>query len=362
MSRHDAVVGEVHVPLKADGAKRSEIAGINTLRFAAATCVVLSHGGAFPFSDYIVHSTGISRVLIGIYLCAFNGPAAVLVFFIISGFCIHYSFACGMPFRAIPFLTRRLIRISIPVVVAFLLAMALGPFAKGGLYIVLWSLYCEMIYYVAYPLMRPIFLRTGLPLFVAGSFVLSLVLIAIFWHVQYFQDLPVILTALIMLPAWLAGCMLAEIVAKGTAARLPGPISLWRMILWGYATGAELFFYHGGVKLGWPALLTPFYVFAFFWLLKEMQHFKARGTSGVLEWCGNWSYSLYLIHNIVIYELLSFPGAPALSWAVRVVAILASSLLFYALVEYPAHQLARRAARQVTTYLSIPRKSWSTGS
>lgn len=337
--------------------KRPEIAGINSLRFVAATCVVLSHGGAFPFSEYFSAHAGISRILLGVYTCAFNGPAAVLVFFVISGFCIHYSFASGMPFRTIPFLTRRMIKIAIPVAAALSLAAMLGPYARGGLYLVLWSLYCEMIYYIAYPLMKLIFLRTGLFLFTAALFLASLVLIAVFWRILYFQDLPVVLTAVMMLPAWLAGCLLAEIVANGSAIRLRGNIFLWRLVLWGYATGAELFFYHGNVKMGWPALLTPFYVFAFFWLLKEMQHFKKRGTCPLLEWCGKWSYSLYLIHNIVIFETLDFPGSPTRVWAIRIVGILASSLIFYGLVEFPAHQLARRAARWVTMYpLTVPWK------
>ncbi len=347
------------MPSATEGTKRSEIAGLNTLRFAAATCVVLSHGGAFPFSAYFPSHDGLSRILLGIYSCAFNGPAAVLVFFVISGFCIHYSFACGMPFRTIPFLTRRLIRISIPVVAALLLAELMGPYARGGLYLVLWSLYCEMAYYVAYPLMRLVFTRTGLLLFTVASFLISAILIAICWHTPYFQDLPIVLTSLIMLPAWLAGCLLAEMIASGFAVRLRGSISLWRLALWGYAAGAELFFFHGPFKIGWPALLTPFYIFAFFWLLKEIQHFKERGASAFLEWCGKWSYSLYLIHNIVIYELLDFPGTQTLTWAIRVIAILASSLAFYGLVEYPAHQLARTAARRVTTYLPLaPWKKW----
>lgn len=348
--------GEPGMRPAASGMKRAEIGGLNTLRFMAASFVVLSHGGAFPFAAYFPAHAGLSRILLGIYACAFNGPAAVLVFFLISGFCIHYSFACGMPFRMLPFLTRRMVRISIPVVAALAGAAMLGPWAKGGLYLVLWSLYCEMCYYVAYPLMRLAFQRTGLLVFTLATLLLSLVLIGLNWHVTYFQDLPIILTSLIMLPAWLGGCILAEMVAKGSDLRLPGNVVWWRLALWGYATGAELYFFHGGLKMGWPAVLTPFYVFAFFWLTKEIQNFRERGTSAFLEWCGKWSYSLYLIHNIVIYELLDFPGSQTLTWAVRVVAIVVSSLAFYGLVEYPAHQLARIAARRVATYL--PFGSW----
>ena len=162
-----------------------------------------------------------------------------------------------------------------------------------------------------------------------------------------------------MLPAWLAGCLLAETIANGSAIRVPGSMVLWRLGMWGYVTGAGLYFYHGWFKMGWPALLTPFYIFAFFWLLKEIQHFKEHGTSAFLEWCGKWSYSLYLIHNIVIFELLDFPGTQTLAWTIRVIAILASSLAFYGLVEFPAHQLARTAARRVTMYIPLePWKKW----
>jgi peptidoglycan/LPS O-acetylase OafA/YrhL len=213
-----------------------------------------------------------------------------------------------------------------------------------------------MSYYVAYPVMRLIFLRTGLLAFTVASFVVSLGLIGLNWHVAYFQDLPIALTSVIMLPAWLGGCVLSEMIAKGKKPRLPGNIGWWRLGLWGYATGANLYFYHGGVKMGWPAVLTPFYVFAFFWLVKEIQRFQERGAPAFLEWCGKWSYSLYLIHNIVIFELLDHSGTQTLTWAVRVVAILASSLAFYAAVEYPAHQLARIGARRVAGY--HPLDSW----
>lgn len=350
---------EISAPSPSDATKRIEIGGLNTLRFAAASCVVLSHGGAFPFAAYFPEHTGISRILLGIYACAFNGPAAVLVFFLISGFCIHFAFACGMPFRTLPFLTRRMIRIAIPVMAALAGAAMLGPWAKGGLQLVLWSLYCEMSYYVAYPIMRLVFLRTGLLVFTLALFGVSLVLIGLNWHVMYFQELPVALTSIIMLPAWLGGCILAEIVAKGNALRLPGSIGWWRLALWGYAIAAELYFYHGALKIGWPAALTPFYILAFFWLTKEIQHFQERGTSPLLEWCGKWSYSLYLIHNIVIFELLDTPGSQTLTWAVRVVAILMSSLAFYGLAEYPAHQLARTAARRVVVYYPlVSLKKW----
>ena len=341
------------------GKRRNEIAGLNTLRFAAATCVVLSHGGAFPFAAYFPDSSGITRILLGIYSCAFNGPAAVLVFFLISGLCIHYSFACGMPFRTLPFLTRRMVRIAIPVAAALALAAMLGPYAKGGLNLVLWSLYCEMTYYVMYPLMRLVFLRTGLLLFTTVTFAVSLVLIGVYWDTLYFQQLPIAITSVIMLPAWLGGCLLAEMLAKGTTLRLPGNIAWWRLLLWGYATVSELFFYHGGIKVGWPAALTPFYILAFFWLIKEIQQFQARGAPTFLEWCGKWSYSLYLIHNVVIFELLDMPGTQTMTWAVRVVAIVAGSLAFYGAVEFPAHQLARFAARRVTTYL--PLDLWKKG-
>lgn len=87
----------------------------------------------------------------GVTRYIFTGHLAVIAFFVVSGFCIHYPYRNAfLPARA--FWVARLIRIMIPATVAMALAQSLGMkeynFADGY---ILWSIVCEIFYYLAYP-------------------------------------------------------------------------------------------------------------------------------------------------------------------------------------------------------------------
>ena len=60
------------------------VAGLDTIRFLAALCVVLGHGASFPLAAYIPEKVGMWRVLMGLNSSLFNGVAAVLVFFVVQ--------------------------------------------------------------------------------------------------------------------------------------------------------------------------------------------------------------------------------------------------------------------------------------
>src|SRR5690242_18982998 len=99
----------------------------------------------------------------------FCGPAAVIVFFVISGFCIHYPFRGVERLQVSSFLARRYIRIGIPALAAMGLAGWTGVQAlllkspsfaftldairhvNDGHTGLIWSLVCELIYYTCYP-------------------------------------------------------------------------------------------------------------------------------------------------------------------------------------------------------------------
>ncbi len=86
---------------------RQEVKGLDTLRFVAALTVALSHGAGPPLALWLDKSATWSRLFIGAYDVSFDGVAAVMVFFVVSGFCIHFGPASGAPFRVLPFWTRR---------------------------------------------------------------------------------------------------------------------------------------------------------------------------------------------------------------------------------------------------------------
>ena len=92
------------------------------------------------------------RLSRALYNNAASGPAAVIVFFVISGFCIHFPFRRATSVTPLaPFYARRYLRILIPVAAAIFLSRPLGVNLGllGGS--ILWSLICEEIYYGLYP-------------------------------------------------------------------------------------------------------------------------------------------------------------------------------------------------------------------
>ena len=107
---------------------------------------------------------------------AFNGPAAVIVFFVISGFCIHFPNRNGLVVQSWKlYYARRYFRTLIPMMAALGLALPLKvPF---GLFTdsVLWSLLCEEIYYFLYPALLFLRDRIGWRYLMALSWGLSVI-------------------------------------------------------------------------------------------------------------------------------------------------------------------------------------------
>jgi peptidoglycan/LPS O-acetylase OafA/YrhL len=331
------------------GGSATEVVGLDTIRFLAAMCVAFGHGALFPVVAYVPKKAGIWAAIIGLNNSAFNGVAAVLIFFVISGFCIHYSYARGQPFLLMPFLARRLIRIALPAAVSIALANSLGAEAQGALGAVLWSLYYEMIYYVMYPALRMLFLSIAILPCIACSIIVSAVLIAPHWDIAYYQDFPIIYGCLIPLPAWLLGCLLADRVANRKFGRDAHKIWAWRLVGLSYAAFVQAYFFKGPIKVGMPALLFPFTIYSFFWLEREITRARQVGAKAVLEWAGKWSYSIYLMHGIALVTLKpKYPAAPALLWAITLIAILGASYCFYLIVEWPSHQFARSVAYRIS--------------
>jgi len=69
--------------------------GLDSLRAVLAFAVVLSHNGLFPLSPNPGSSAGIGAIAKALYGTSVNGAAAVIAFFVISGFCIHFPYRNG---------------------------------------------------------------------------------------------------------------------------------------------------------------------------------------------------------------------------------------------------------------------------
>ncbi len=68
----------------------NKIIGLDSIRFICATWVVFDHLGLFPLLQGINTSNPIGFVINAAYNITVSGLAAVTVFFVISGLCIHY--------------------------------------------------------------------------------------------------------------------------------------------------------------------------------------------------------------------------------------------------------------------------------
>jgi peptidoglycan/LPS O-acetylase OafA/YrhL len=106
---------------------------------------------------------------------------------------------------------------------------------------------------------------------------------------------------------------------------------------------AQFLHFHGGIHQIQTGLRTG--VIFYFWLRAEASYYWDKNPWRLLVWGGQWSYSRYLVHPLVISMcaasgLLAFESRR--DWIVVVVLILLASYVFYLVVEWPSHNLARK--------------------
>lgn len=233
----------------------------------------------------------------------FTGMPAVFVFFVISGFCIHHPYVSS-PLPVPGFYTSRLIRIFPVALVAIALAAlsrhpGLAGFSFRGQYI-LWSVNCELWYYLLYPmfyyLSRFVSWRTQWMI----SFLIYVVLIYLRpgdqWgnlHYHYsWNNLWII-----GLPAWLAGCVLAQELPRfqKIIARCSNRL-LWRLVAASMASLSYWLSLNSPLKSYYT--LNIFALLVVFWLAAETVAARGESKPGIWDWVGQWSYSIYVFHEI----------------------------------------------------------------
>jgi peptidoglycan/LPS O-acetylase OafA/YrhL len=220
-----------------------------------------------------------------------------------------------------------------------------------------WSLWCELIYYALYPGFLTCFRRIGFVPVIAIAFVASYLTIIDHWHLLTYWQYSKGVAWLAALPAWLLGCALAQVIATRSIPVLPGSVWTWRIvaILLSIPPKALVYTSITPILIGNPATLGLYALFAVIWVAKEIQHYQAHPPLALLEWGGRWSYSIYLVHNIVLVAFTHgflHPYRFAL-WPPELVSVLALSYIFYRLVEYPSHRLARELGRRLTQWRAI---------
>jgi peptidoglycan/LPS O-acetylase OafA/YrhL len=353
---------------------------IDAIRFLAAFWVLVFHFQPPEFSKLLpAHFASLGRAMQSLCVSIFNGPAAVIVFFVISGFCIHSAYHRDATLRPINYFVSRFVRIGLPLIVALALVQALNV-GSDPVDSVLWSLYCEMIYYAVYPFIRANIRFLGE--LIIAAFMGGAALIFAF-HLSGRVACPDCVretygipgTALLYSCSWIFGVFVAE--HQRSAERFDtagyysaitrlihralkhvenmkamGIISLrivvvaaaaLTMTLWSTSSHKPAFvpFVHSDICL---FLIQPL---AVIWIAAET---TTGSTSRVWIWLGRlgvWSYSLYLCHKtaMVLVNATSFSSHPSAAWFAEVAVALAISFGFYQIVERPSHLLAKRLRR-----------------
>jgi peptidoglycan/LPS O-acetylase OafA/YrhL len=325
---------------------RTRVAGLDSIRCICALWVLFGHFGFIPMFAGFDNSTLIRQAIHVIYNNTFAGPAAVIVFFVISGFCIHFPYRKEEPPSWSVYYLRRYVRIFPPMVVAITMARVLDvrlPIFNDS---ILWSLICEEIYYALYPSLRRARRYATWDVLILVAYAGSFLLILFHSHDKNYPSFGPFYNWILGLPCWLLGCRLAERFDAVRSRPLSvGQMNTLRLGIWFLSWCAAVARFHS--PIGFPVSLNLFALAAAYWLSCEIQFFSTRRPYRLSEWAGRWSYSLYLFHVLAMHLFLKiFVMSPngIMTWALQMGWILASSYVFYLLIERPTHRLARRLA------------------
>jgi len=325
------------------------LAGLDAVRFVCALIVVIGHN---PPSWRFLGSAGHGAVLVAkLARDMTSGPAAVIVFFVISGFCIHWPHRGNSQPIGADYFLRRYIRIGAPLGAALLVSPYFGISSGELLGSVLWSLYCELIYYTIYPILLRIATRLSWEHLVVVAFAAATA-----WVVARpnpsgnYTSASVFSDSVIGLPCWLLGCLMAE--RKLPAVPSTRKIWLWRALVYCTSILALELRFHSFVH--YDLSLNFFGILVMYWLSRELSYHQAKRPWQWLERAGAWSYSLYLFHlaGIELPAKLFRHWSEGAQWVVRTPITLVACYLFYLVFERPSHRLARLAAGAVRPRLA----------
>jgi peptidoglycan/LPS O-acetylase OafA/YrhL len=321
---------------------------LDALRFVLAFWVAVGHYQMFPLFAGVNESTPFGHFLTRGWNTLVFGTPAVIVFFVISGFCIHIPFIGDKKMAVGRYYARRYTRILIPVAAALCVYRLFGQRLRfWGEHSILWesplwSLLCEEVYYAAYPLLRYLRRLAGWTVLLSCSFVAAIGIALTNPHAPGWHPFGPLGTATILLPVWLLGALLAEQAATLPALTSAARIWFWRLAAWAGCWSCEML--HFKAKISYTTTMIAFGVLAFFWVKKEIEYSRHRAPNKYLIAAGAWSYSLYLVH-VQGVELFGWLPIPYLGyipeWCLRMLSSLLFAYVFYALVERPSHRLAR---------------------
>lgn len=307
---------------------------LDGLRFLCASWVVISHffPSFYPLADGF----------------AINGYWAVAIFFVISGLCIHSPYVNGKQIHISKFYQARFTRIIPPMVIAIYISIEWlnnFPLLLG----VLWSLYCEIIYYALYPLILLIFRKYSHLKIILFSYYAFIIATIIRNWIGPSPYETFILAPLFGLPLWLLGCQLAEALVNKNKQIEPLESAThlillrFTVIIIGLLLGINSLFENVS-SIMTMCLLGPV---IFYWLYAELTQTNYSALLLNLTRFGKGSYSLYLTHSLAV-PFTAFLGLISLSqvnWFVYAITVCVFTAIFYFLIEKPSHQLSRKLGK-----------------
>lgn len=322
-----------------------KVAGLDTLRFLCALWVLMGHGATPPLTATLNRQTDWGRLIDEVYGLMISGPAAVIVFFVISGFCIHLPHRKDGIRSLKEYFIRRYVRILLPLGAALVLIAGVNLGENPLNAIPIWSLIAEVIYYTVYPLLLKLSRVASWWGLFAIAFAGASVLVfqGGLKTVQYpsFGHLG---NSLLGLPCWILGVIIAQGHDRNLGRSITaGQIWLLRAIIVALGGLTHILAYRE--IIGQPFTLTLFALAAWFWVTREIRFFARNQAIRWLEWAGSWSYSLYLLHMFLLDNISLLPFANPwgyLAWFTKFTLALLLSWLFARAFELPAHRLARQ--------------------
>src|SRR6185437_7807594 len=244
------------------------------------------------------------------------------------------------------FWIRRFLRILIPLAVILIAGIAFNHPENA----VVWSLYCELIYYGLYPLMAKINLSWRVKFL--GAYAIAALFICLFsWHdimafvkqtninyQCYYWQIGPWLTWIVGLPCWLLGVLIAEHIDDLKQATFKS-VMIYRVVVFGISCFCCFGKFH--LHLSYILTMNIFALLIYKWLQTEIVYFKTKPASAVLEKMGKFSYSLYLCHPLLYVMLKIFIVYNVFTYPVFILITVLISYGFYLVVEKPGHKLAR---------------------
>jgi peptidoglycan/LPS O-acetylase OafA/YrhL len=332
------------------------INGLDSIRFFLAGIVAVGHYAANYTRDLSFLGDRGAWFLNNIIGLLFNGQAAVIVFFVLSGFVIHYPNALSSELQIKKFYIRRYIRIIPPsaVAVAFFFAANIDPDDGDWNNTIFWSIICELIYYTFYPILFKFRYRIKEILILSYLIGIGIIL---YNHeaAEANQNFNAMgnLTFLMGLPCWIGGAFIADRISRNSERIFlsQNPV-VWRIIclsLFGITLIIKQLHTYIGI---FSSNIVLFYIISFAiycWIWTEVRFSLIGGkqTSAMqfFDHLGQSSYSLYLIHMVPIMAL-GMQGKGFIGLTISMIGVGIATAIFYLVIEKPCHGLARRLAQK----------------